>query len=552
MILTRATLLIAFSSLAAQAAEPVVPDAGSILQQVQPAMPPSPSSTGTGLTIEQEGGGKLPPSAPFMIAALQISGSTLFDTMTLRALVAGAEGQSLTLPQLDEWVARITDYYHSHGYPLARAFIPAQTIQAGIVRIEIIEARYGKIGLDNRSRVKNALLQATLSPLQSGQAINQMGLDHALLLLSDIPGVVINATLKPGVSAATSDLLLEAASGPSVAGSMALDSYGNRYTGRTRAGGTVNFINPLHHGDVLSLSGLSSGSGMNYVRISYDTLLNGKGSRIGGSYSALHYVLGDTLTSINGHGTAEVGSLWAKHPLLRSRDANLYAQIQYEQVQLRDHIEASAIRTDRHLENWTGSLIGDTRHAIGINTWNLGLTTGRVDFDDGAAQLADAASARTQGSFTKWNASLARLQSLDPQNALYLNFTAQGANGNLDSSQKMTAGGPYTVRAYDMGAVSGDAGYEFSAEYRHDLKSVWHGQWQAVAFIDSAHVLVNKSSWSAGANSATLTGAGAGLNWTGAKQWNARAYVATPVGATPALVASSASVRAWIEIGRGF
>jgi len=37
--------------------------------------------------------------------------------------------------------ARITDFYHSHGYPLARAMIAAQAIRAGVVEIEIIEAR---------------------------------------------------------------------------------------------------------------------------------------------------------------------------------------------------------------------------------------------------------------------------------------------------------------------------------------------------------------------------------------------------------------------------
>ncbi|MEO8628796.1 MAG: POTRA domain-containing protein [Betaproteobacteria bacterium] len=99
---------------------------------------------------------------------------------------------------MGELAARITDYYHSHGHPLARAIIPAQTIRSGIVRIDIIEARYGKIGLNNRSRVNDPLLEATLLPLQSGQGIRQAELDHALLLLSDTPSVVVAATFKPG------------------------------------------------------------------------------------------------------------------------------------------------------------------------------------------------------------------------------------------------------------------------------------------------------------------------------------------------------------------
>jgi len=551
-----AALLLAFSPLAAQAAGLVAPNAGSILQQVQPLMPQAPSSTGTGLTIEQEGGAKLPPSSPFEVKSIQITGNALFDSATLHALVADAEGKTLTLPALDELAGRITDYYHGHGYPLARAFIPAQTIKYGMVRIEVIEARYGKILLDNRSRAHGDLLEATLSSLQGGQLIGQEQMDHALLLLSDVPGVEIEATLKPGESVGTSDLLVETKPGPAVSGNASLDDFGNRYTGRGRAGGTVTFANPLHHGDTLSFSGLSSGKEMNYMRVAYDSLLNGPGTRMGASYSSLNYVLGDTLASLDGHGSAQVSSLWAKHPLLRSRELNLYGQIQFDQMVLRDHLDTTSIRTDRHLNNWTASLSGDGRDtrlsADAITTWNVGWTSGAVVFDDGTAGLADASTAKTRGGFQKLNVSLARLQSLGQRDALYLSFAAQQADGNLDSSQKMAVGGPYTVRAYDMGAVSGDTGYLLGAEFRHELGQAWLGQWQAVAFADSASLAVNKYVWVAGTNSATLSGVGAGVNWTGPQQWSAKAYVAAPVGATPALVGATSSARAWVEIGKGF
>ncbi|WP_092398553.1 ShlB/FhaC/HecB family hemolysin secretion/activation protein [Collimonas sp. OK412] len=550
-----AALLVVFSPLAAQAAAPVIPGAGDILKQNQPVMPPAPSSTGTGLTIEAQGGAKLPSSAPFLVQTIRIAGNTQFDTSTLHALVADVEGKTLTLGELGKVVARITDFYHSHGYPLARAIIPAQGIQDGVVDIEVIEARYGKIRLDNSSRVNDPLLAATLSPLQGGQVISQADMDRALLLLSDIPGVAVNATLTPGESVGTSDLLVNARPVPAVMGNVALDNNGNRYTGRARLGGTVNVIDPLHHGDILSVSGLSSGSGMNYGRLAYDTLVSGQGTRIGGSYSALHYRLGGPLSSLDAHGTAQVESLWAKQPLVRSRDVNLYGQIQYDQLQLRDHVDASAIDTDRHLGNWTLSVAGDARDGLlsgAVSTWSVGLTAGRVGFDNAQAQLADAASASTQGRFTKWNLNLARLQSLSPRDGVYLSFSGQWANANLDASQKMTVGGPYSVRAYDVGAMSGDIGYLGTLELRHDLGAASGGQWQAVAFADSAHVTVNKNTWAAGPNSATLSGAGVGLNWAGPNQWSAKAYLAARIGSVPVLVGSTASVRAWVELSRAF
>lgn len=313
---------------------------------------------------------------------------------------------------------------------------------------------------------------------------------------------------------------------------------------------------------MLTVSGLSAGDGMNYGRAAYEMLANGRGARLGGSFMALHYELAGPLSALKARGTALVGSVWGRHPLIRSRDFNLYGQLEYDRLELRDRIDVSGIRTYRHLDNGTLSLSGDARDRLlsgGINTWSLGWTVGHVGFDNNEAQLADDMTVRTQGKFSKWNANLSRLQGLTEQDELYLAFTGQWAQDNLDSSRKMIVGGPYTVRGYDMGAVSGDTGYIGTAELRHGFGSGRFGQFQVVGFIDSAQVTVNQNVWATGTNRATLSGAGGGINWlgpklnrVGASQLSARAYIATPVGPVPNLVGKTDSVRAWLEMGMGF
>jgi hemolysin activation/secretion protein len=537
------------------AVPPPPPDAGAILQQLQPVTPPPTPPAATGLTIEQESGSSLPQTAPFLVRSMQITGNTRFDTPTLHALLADAEGQTLTLRQLHDRVALITHYYQTHGYPLARAIIPQQLIEAGNVRIEIIEARYGKIFLENSSRVRDPLLHATLSTLATGQAISQGELDHSLLLLSDLPGVVVSAALKPGDVVGTSDLVVDTTPTPMISGSIAADNFGNRFTGRARLGGTVNVIDPLRQGDTLSASGLSSGSGMEYVRFAYDAALTGQGTRVGVSYSALHYRLGDPLSALDAHGTAEVASLWGKQPILRSTNVDLYGQIQFDHLKLDDHIDASAIVTDRHLNDLTASVIGNSRDVWftgGTTSWTASLTSGQLGFDNSATRSADAATVRTNGSYIKWNAALYRLQSIDPADTLYLAVSGQWANSNLDSSQKMNAGGPYTVRAYDLSAIAGDTGYQETVEFRHLLAAAWHGRWQALVFLDSAQLTINKNPIVPGKNSATLSGAGVGLNWIGPRAWSAEVYVATPFGSAPVLAQDSSSARLWVEFSKGF
>lgn len=543
------SLLVAMLALPGMAlAAPAAPNAGTLLQQIEPQKAPAPSKDETGLRRPQEKGAKAESAVTFEVKHIRITGNTLFDSATLHALVMDAEGKTLNLDQLKQLAKRITDYYRAHGYSMSRAILPAQTIHDGVVIIEVLEAHFGKISLDNHSRVSDSLLQDTLSPLQGGQIIVDRDTDHSLLLLSDIPGVKPVATLKPGETVGTSDMDVEVNAAPMFAGNVQLDNYGNAYTGRTRLGAGLTLAEPFGHGDEFTANVLSTGNYMNYGRLGYDTLLNGDGTRLGAAYSALHYTLGGSLANLLGNGTAEVSSLWVRHPFIRSRANNLYARLQFDHKTLRDHINSTGIRTDRHLDNWVATLSGDMRDEMqGYNAWNLSLTSGRTSFDDPIAALSDAATARTAGSYSKWNAGYARLQSLSPHNGLYLNLSGQWANNNLDSAEKLVAGGPYSVRAYDTGVLSGDSGYQGTVELRHQLSQ----QWQAKAFIDSQRITVNHSPWSVGSNSATLSGAGLGLNWN-MNAWYAHAYVASRLGSTPVLIASTSSTRGWVEIGTRF
>lgn len=554
-------VLLAFCPLLAKAALPVTPSAGSILQQIQTPMSPTappPSTSTPSLNIQGTEGvaGSNLTGTPFLVKRIEIVGNTVFDTVTLQALLAPAEGKKWTVDELTAQVNQITDYYRNRGYLLTRAILPVQSIREGVVRVQVIEARYSKTTIDNKSTVSDSLMQSTLAALQSGGIIKSEPLDTSLLKLSDIPGVLINATLTPGTSVAgTAELLVEATPGPTLSGNLAFDNYGNDYTGRTRIGGTANVINPLHYGDVLTGTVLSSGEGMNYGRLGYESLINGQGTRLGTSYSALRYVLGKSLEPLNAHGTAAVASIWVKHPWLRSQEHNLYGNIQYDHLALRDHIDASAIQTDRHAAILTAGLSGDLHDRFeGVNIWSASWIGGRIDFDNASAQLADAATARTEGGFSKVSLNLSRMQRLAAQDNIYLSYTGQWSDSNLDASQKITAGGVYTVRAYNMGAVSGDSGYIGTAEWRHDLNLASTGpmKWQVVGFVDHAHLTINKNPWLAGTNGVSLSGFGAGLNWSGTQQWTARVYVTRLLGATPDLLANTASTRAWIEINKAF
>lgn len=529
----------------------VTPGAGSILQQVNPKKPPVPSGAKTGLKLKRPKQRISKSKTPIFVKRIVITGNTLFPTATLHALIAGAEGKQQTLGDLDRLAGRITDYYQTHGYSLSRAVIPAQTIKGGVIRFEVLEARYDRVSVHNHSRVIGRLLRATLSPLKHGHIISDRKQDRALLLFSDIPGVSFDADLKPGSMVGTSDLIVDAKSKPMFSGYLSVDNYGNQYTGRARGGMGLIIDNPLHLGDELKLDGLITGTDLEYGRAAYDVVLNGTGLRLGASYSALHYILAGALANLRGYGTARILSGWLKQPIIRQQHLNLYAQVAYDYQRLRDHLDTAAIRTDRELADGRATLNGDERDGIlagGISSWDVTWTGGRVVFRNPLAQAADAATAKTGKYFYKVEGDVVRLQELGRKFSLYLLASGQWTIYNLDPSEKMVVGGPNDVRAYDVGVLSADTGYRGTAELRRSFPDGF----QAKVFFDGERVTIDHHPWVAGTNTATLEGVGFGLDWDGPMQTHLQGVVAVPVGAKPALLASRSTVRGWVQMTKVF
>nr|WP_319566050.1 POTRA domain-containing protein [uncultured Rhodoferax sp.] len=243
--------------------------AGGQMQQI----PPIPTTPTAPPAIEIRAGTpplqSAPDTAKITVNRLELTGATIFPDASLIALTGFVPGSLLSLAELQGMAAKITSFYRQNGYFVAQAYLPAQDINQGVVTLAIIEGHYGQVTLNNQTRVSDALAHRLLGDLQSGDTVATAPLEHRLLLLSDLPGVKVSSTLVPGATLGTSDLIVDLKPGPFISGSVDADNAGNRYTGANRIGATVNFNEPLGHGDVATLRALTSGAGLNYLRGSY-------------------------------------------------------------------------------------------------------------------------------------------------------------------------------------------------------------------------------------------------------------------------------------------
>jgi hemolysin activation/secretion protein len=450
-----------------------------------------------------------------LIKAIVITGNQALPTAELLALVADLPGTEQTLSQLNAAVRRITAHYRERGFAVARAYLPAQDMTNGTVTIGIVEGRVSRYQINNKARLSGARAEGFFSQIKAGDVIKSAQIDRGLLLLQDTPGVAASrATLQPGASVGTSELLIELDPAKAYGVNLALDNHGIRYTGEYRLGGTFNLASPLNIGDQLSFAGLTSGSHLRYGRLAYQFPLGGDGLRLGAAYFDTRYTLGREFASLDANGRASSTSVFAVYPLVRSQFFNLSTSAAYENKRLNDRVDSTATVTEKRTSTTSLGLAGNMQDAWGgggINTFELSLALGRLSIDSPNTLAIDAASARSNGLYSRVSYSAGRLQRLTDATRLSVSLVGQKANKNLDSSEKFSLGGANAVRAYPQGEAVGDEGQRASVELQHTLT----GSVQGLLFYDVGRVTASKNPFGpAAANSRTLAGAGIGLDVT--------------------------------------
>lgn len=528
-----------------------IPGGGSQLRQIPAA--PVPQKAAPQILIEEATAPVAPgsDSVAVLVTELQVSGARAFPEAELVAAAEFAPGSRLTLSELQAMAARITEYYRSRGYFVARAYLPAQDVTDNVVVIAVSEGTYGEVKLRNESRLADSVAQSRLRGLDSGDAITIDPLESRLLLLSDLPGVDVTSTLVPGTVPGSSDLMVDIVPGRRVSGSVYVDNAGSPSTGEERVGATVNLNNPLGRGDVASLSALTSGSGLQYGRASYQMPFGR--ATAGVAYSRLEYELGEQFEELDANGTVEVASVFGTYPLIRSRDTNLYFGLGYDHKTFQDRIDLFGSVTDRKARVATANLYGDHQDGFGgggVSTFFASLSSGEVEIQTPEALAVDAASARTDGSYSKLWLNATRVQRVTDLWSLKGSVTGQWASGNLDPSEKLVLGGMDGVRGYPQGEGFGDEGYLASLEASRllaGLSSRVPGQVHLLGFVDTGHITVNAEPWLAGDNSRTLSSAGIGATWGEAGNFAIRTYYARKLGSEDATSAPDKSGRFWIQ-----
>lgn len=441
--------------------------------QAQPKKPTEPRETKpTEQTIEVKG--------------FEFDGNTLVTNAQLQAVVKPWVDRTLSFSALNDVTSAIQDYYLTQGR-LAQVTVPPQEVKNGIIRLQIVEGKMGKVLVKSaspESKVRFSTERAALyfsKDADGKQYINADAVERSTLLLNELPGLKATTSFEAGEQPGYSNINVALEDTPFFSGQLALSNYGSSSTGTGQAIANLSMNNLSGIGDQITLDAIQSlGSG--YVQGAYNLPVGTDGWKVGLQSSYLQYKTLSSWGSSQTQGYAATYNANANYALLRSQAAISNLRFSVESRYYNNTQGATTI-SDYLINAVTAGINGNWSYS-NSNALNYGvtLTAGHLGISNLTQAGQDLTGPGTAGSYRKLSFNLTHNQELEilPNTSWLVAVYGQMANKNLNSSEQIYMGGPFGVRAYPVAQGGGSQGAILTTELNHRLSQ----NWQAGAFAD--------------------------------------------------------------------
>lgn len=554
VVLQGLVLIAGFACVAALAQQPGAGgvDSGQLLKRLeQPWKAPIPEKPDLRESPQLKPAPDLGPDsgAKLFVKTFRVTPAGLMTQGEIDRLLAGYTGTEVSMGTLHAAVAIVGERVRSKGYSFVRPYLPPQEVTEGIVTIGVL---VGKLGTNEkgepditlrkeplRLKMSTALGTAT-GKMKPGQPLRNEDMERGLLLLNDLPGVQAGGVVVPGREPGTVGVVVDVKEEPVGSAVLAMDNYGSRSTGWGRGTLFATASDPSGYGDLLRL-GASGSEGTRSLFASYLLPLGYSGLKLRATGSALEYkIVHGSATALDLEGAASSAGLGLSYPFLRDRFLTLTGFVQADGRFMRDSALGSYI-SHRYTESvTTGTQLYWAKPGLWSIAGDLGATGGRLlPGTPDRAPGSNVGTSTRDGQYAIGRASLTVDRAIGTNWSIQVAANGQVASQNLDSSEKLYAGGPSGVRAYPIEEGASDTGVIAHAELQwYVLRRETYGM-SLLGFYDWAHVRRNIETypgWNninpAMPNSYALQGWGAGIryNWN---KFRLEALFARKIGENP-------------------
>lgn len=533
-----------------------LPTPGTVQDQFKQQSPVPSKGPAPGISQERQkpnAGGVPAGGKQILIERFEITGNTVVDDQTLDGIVAQYAGRSLTLFEIYEVADELTKYYRDQGYSVATVTVPAQKVSSGIVLLEVIEGRIGSVEVAGNEIYKDHVIKNQVTSIQPGAIISEQYLERDLLRLNDLPGLSAKAIVKPGEDFGESNLVVQTEA-DRFEYAARFNNYGRTSIGEWKVEGDMAINSPLGLGDRIDI-GLAHAEGgmLDYFNGRYSIPILNQGTRASVYFSRYDYkVDSDELPTgfegldLSGDGDNFGVSIF--HPVIRSRDENLFVGIGY----------------DRAITRQLTRSIG-LKEKADINVMRLSAIYSRVNANNSFSTLSGVFSTnfheneRDPLTFRpENNAQSGKLEiqasHFHPFNDLwsvYGKLTLVGSIDPLVDTEKYRIGGRDSVRGYASSELAGDGGYAVTLEFQRRFVYAQTMPSRAFIFFDSGTVTRKNAALVGQSSSESISGAGIGLETLVTSQYRLNVEIAKQIGSQES-VDGRDGLRIWAGLNANF
>ena len=392
------------------------------------------------------------PAEPMLINQIVTDPSEILSTEELQSILESYEGEAVDIDTLQKVVEEINQLYSEKGFITAKALLPPQDVEDGVVYIQLVEGRLGRLLLEGNSSTSDRFIQGRIS-LESEDIIKLDLLEQDILYLNKTSDVNLRGELSAGESFGKTDVML-IVSEPSLSQAVFfLDNAGRSETSSYRWGTTLVNRSVFGYRDPLTISAVQ-GEGSLSGSISYNWPLSRSGTRLGTSYdlSSVNVISGEFETvEIAAHSSGL--SVFLTHPMVVEAPRVVEGFMEWHQRKSRTFFSSHQLLESKSTSTVMGltmETIGSRQHTNSVSSVTFGVNDAGVDQD-----------------FMKlnWYYNSHYVQENDNQfiHRLALQWSASRL---LPPAEQFAVGGMATVRGYAEGLLTGDSGYLISMEYK--------------------------------------------------------------------------------------
>lgn len=454
-------------------------------------------------------------------------------------------GSSATSEDLAKLAQEIAELARSQGMVLANAYVPEQQIELGIVRIKLDSGSIDKVRIEGSS---NKALYQLLEPLV-GQTVMQHELERRLMLANNIPQIIVRQTELVNENGARV-LVVRVQQRKKTSRQFVVDNFGSNKIGPLRARLSVEAVALLDDSDSLNVTFRTNPAEPQELLAA--SVLYGVGLGSNGTRAEIATAWSDSnIDPSSGFGKRNAGSRYASfavnHPVYRSRTSNLWAEGQFEYLEVDQDSFGAVLQSDTVVTLSVG-LSSSYRLGNGWLRTGAQLRQGLGIF--GATGPLDPFSSRADadGTFTLARAWANWSGYAVGNMTLRMAVSGQYSADPLLSSEEMGLGGAYTGRAFDFYERSGDNGILALAElgYEYSNTKSLIRRLQPYVFVDGGYVGNFRNGYGTG----TLVSAGTGIR-AGLGIFDLQVEAAAPVYTSGAIYSSDDS-RVNLQLGLDF